>query len=166
METTSILVPPATVINRPSDWTVQDWGVIFSVTLAIGSVVVSYFLSRSKSQAEELDRLTIEKATEFTDTQSSKLEKMMERLDKSVGSLDSSVKTLGDKITGLTERIAVVETKQQVADLVLPSYDRQFNELRSRQDAHDRHLLEIRQQQTKISAYLKSLTETIGNLTK
>jgi len=74
MQTTSILVSPTTVINRPSDWTLQDWGVIFSVVLATSSIIISYLLIKSKSQAEELDRINLEKATEFSDTQSSRLE--------------------------------------------------------------------------------------------
>lgn len=161
MKTTSILVSPTTVINRPSDWTLQDWGVIFSVVLATSSIIISYLLIKSKSQAEELDRINLEKATEFSDTQSSRLEKMMSKLDESVGNLDNSVKNLSEKITGLTERMAVVETKQQVADLVLPSYELQFSELRSRQESQDCHLMEVRQQQTKIFTCFKSLTETI-----
>jgi chromosome segregation ATPase len=163
----SVALPHQIVsIPPPSRWAIQDWGVVFSISLGIGSILYSAFMARSKSQAQELDRLTMEEAEELSREQSGRLEKMMERLDQSVTHLDGSIKNLGEKITGLTERIAVVETKQQVTDLVMPGYDRQFTQLRSRQDDLDRRLIEIQHGQKVIFSHLKTLTKTISSVTK
>lgn len=157
---------PTAVTPPPSQWTIQDWGVVFSISIAVGSAVGSYFMLRSRSQAKELDEATIERAAELSEAQAGRLEKMMERLDTSVGHLDGSIRQLGEKITGLTERLAVVETKQQVADQIMPVYERQFGELRSRQDALAHRLVTIQRGQTMIFSHLKKLTETINSSTK
>lgn len=97
-------ITPST-ITHPEKLTLEDWGVLFTMTVALGSAGISYLLYRSKAQAQELDLNAMGKISED-------LERVESRIEKMVGKLDVSLDRLSEKITSITEKVATIEARQ------------------------------------------------------
>ena len=128
-------VTPATPYSsHPRDFTINDIVTTGTFLIAVGSGCLSIFLWKSRSQAQELDRASLEQS-------SNQIKKTEENLEKMLNKLATSMEKLNDLTSELTTKIAVLETKQNAFSIS----QTQIESIRIKQEETDRRINLIEQ---------------------
>lgn len=109
--------------------TVNDIVTTATLAIAIGSGCLSIFLLKSRLQAQDLDRLSLEQS-------SIQIKKTEENLEKMLSKLTTSMEKLTELTSELNTKIAVIETKQNA----FSATQSQIEVIRTKQEEVDRRV--------------------------
>lgn len=99
------VTPTPVYTSYPDKITVNDIVTTGTFLIAVASGCLSVFLWKSRSQAQDLDRLSLEQS-------SNQIKKTEENLEKMLNKLALSMEKLSELTSELNTKIAVLETKQ------------------------------------------------------
>lgn len=113
-------------------FTVNDIVTTGTFLIAVGSGCLSIFLWKSRSQAQELDRASLEQS-------SIQIKKTEENLEKMLNKLATSMEKLSELTSELNTKIAVLETKQNAFSIS----QTQIDNIRVKQESIERRITSL-----------------------
>ena len=114
---------------HPNKITVNDIVTTGTFLIAVASGCLSVFLWKSRSQAQELDRVSLEQS-------SNQIKRTEENLEKMLNKLTLSMEKLSEVTSELNTKIAVLETKQNAFSIS----QTQIENIRTKQEEIERRL--------------------------
>lgn len=126
------VTPTTTYTPHPDRFTVNDIVTTGTFLIAVGSGCLSIFLWKSRSQAQELDRASLEQS-------SIQIKKTEENLEKMLNKLATSMEKLSELTSELNTRIAVLETKQNAFSIS----QTQIDNIRIKQESIERRITSL-----------------------
>lgn len=126
------VIPTTTYTPHPDRFTVNDIVTTGTFLIAVGSGCLSIFLWKSRSQAQELDRASLEQS-------SIQIKKTEENLEKMLNKLATSMEKLSELTSELNTRIAVLETKQNAFSIS----QTQIDNIRIKQESIERRITSL-----------------------
>lgn len=126
------VTPTTTYTPHPDRFTVNDIVTTGTFLIAVGSGCLSIFLWKSRSQAQELDRASLEQS-------STQIKKTEENLEKMLNKLATSMEKLSELTSELNTRIAVLETKQNAFSIS----QTQIDNIRIKQESIERRITSL-----------------------
>lgn len=126
------VTPTTTYTPHPDRFTVNDIVTTGTFLIAVGSGCLSIFLWKSRSQAQELDRASLEQS-------SKQIKKTEENLEKMLNKLATSMEKLSELTSELNTRIAVLETKQNAFSIS----QTQIDNIRIKQESIERRITSL-----------------------
>lgn len=126
------VTPTTTYTPYPDRFTVNDIVTTGTFLIAVGSGCLSIFLWKSRSQAQELDRASLEQS-------SIQIKKTEENLEKMLNKLATSMEKLSELTSELNTKIAVLETKQNAFSIS----QTQIDNIRIKQESIERRITSL-----------------------
>lgn len=126
------VTPTTTYTPHPDRFTVNDIVTTGTFLIAVGSGCLSIFLWKSRSQAQELDRASLEQS-------SIQIKKTEENLEKMLNKLATSMEKLSELTSELNTKIAVLETKQNAFSIS----QTQIDNIRIKQESIERRITSL-----------------------
>ena len=126
------VTPTTTYTPHPDRFTVNDIVTTGTFLIAVGSGCLSIFLWKSRSQAQELDRASLEQS-------SNQIKKTEENLEKMLNKLATSMEKLSELTSELNTKIAVLETKQNAFSIS----QTQIENIRAKQESIERRITSL-----------------------
>ena len=126
------VIPTTTYTPHPDRFTVNDIVTTGTFLIAVGSGCLSIFLWKSRSQAQELDRASLEQS-------SIQIKKTEENLEKMLNKLATSMEKLSELTSELNTKIAVLETKQNAFSIS----QTQIDNIRIKQESIERRITSL-----------------------
>lgn len=133
-----------------------DWNPIVTIGLFAIGVLGTYYLTRSKSQAQDMDEATLTKANQLVDQHIQRLERVTDKLERSVDKL-------ADKIENLNGRMTAIETRQQGYDTMMPIQLKKVDTLETRVAVIESGINEATRSVSQILLILDSLQLHLAN---